>query len=611
VAFNTKNIDMADYVSMDNLKFLLNEVHNADEILKLSRFSDFDLDSIDILLESAKSWADQDWYPFYREMDEKPVYFKDGKVYSHPHLKKIFKDAGDNGWIGLYFDQEHGGAQVPHTIVNAVNHILEAANNHLTGYIGLTAGSAHLITTFGTHDLIEKYVPNMLAGKWGGTMCLTEPQAGSSLSDVKTVAIPQADGSYKIKGQKIFISGGDHEAVDNFVHLALARIEGAPLGTKGISLFVIPRDRIKADGSTEYNDVVTAGDFQKLGQKGYSTVHLVFGENDDCQGWLVGEANAGLKQMFQMMNGARIDVGMTAASTATAAYYASLQYAQERPQGRRIESNGRKNPNQEPSLIIEHADVRRMLFKQKAIVEGALSLLLETAKYADFSLYGEGEQKKESHLLLELLTPMAKTYPAEKGKEAIDNGLQILGGYGFCTDFVLQQYYRDIRIMSLYEGTTGIQSLDLLGRKVTMENGQALQLLMAKINDVCNEASTFDELTSYVKQLQKSLNDVQTVLAKLIPHAMSGEYELFLADATVFMEMTSTVVVAYQWLKMATSAKKALVTGSGQFGADFYEAKIHTMKFFFKYELPVVHSCLEILMNDDELTIKKEAVKVF
>lgn len=602
---------MAEYVSMDNLKFLLNEVHNADEILKLKRFADFDMDSIDILLESAKSWADQDWYPFYREMDEKPVYFKDGKVYSHPHLKKIFKDAGDNGWIGLYFDQEHGGAQVPHTIVNAVNHILEAANNHLTGYIGLTAGSAHLITTFGTHDLIDKYVPNMLAGKWGGTMCLTEPQAGSSLSDVKTIAVPQADGSYKIKGQKIFISGGDHEAVDNFIHLALARIEGAPLGTKGISLFVIPRDRIKADGSTEFNDVVTAGDFQKLGQKGYSTVHLVFGENDDCQGWLVGEANAGLKQMFQMMNGARIDVGMTAASTATAAYYASLQYAQERPQGRRIESNGRKNPNQEPALIIEHADVRRMLFKQKAIVEGALSLLLETAKYADFALYGEGDEKKSNHLLLELLTPMAKTYPAEKGKEAIDNGLQILGGYGFCTDFVLQQYYRDIRIMSLYEGTTGIQSLDLLGRKVTMDNGQALQLLMAKITEVCTEASTYDELSPYVKQLQKSLNDVQTVLAKLIPHAVSGEYELFLADATIFMEMTSTVVVAYQWLKMATAAKKALVTGKGQFGADFYEAKIHTMKFFFKYELPVVHSCLEILMNEDELTIKKEAVKVF
>jgi alkylation response protein AidB-like acyl-CoA dehydrogenase len=603
---------MAEYVSMDNLRFLLNEVHNVEELFKLQRFQDFDKGNVDILLDSAKAWADQDWYPTYKEMDEKPVYFKDGKVHSHPILKKIFKDAGDNGWIGLYFDHEHGGTQAPHTVVNAINHILECANNHITGYVGLTAGSAHLITNFGSQDLIDKYVPSMLAGKWGGTMCLTEPQAGSSLSDVKTIAYPQPDGTYKIKGQKIFISGGDHEATDNFIHLVLARIEGAPAGTKGISLFVVPKDRIKNDGTTEYNDVVTAGDFQKLGQKGYSTVHLVFGENDDCFGSLVGQPNAGLKQMFQMMNGARIDVGMTAASTATAAYYASLHYAQERPQGRRLESNGRKNPNQEPSLIIEHADVRRMLMKQKAIVEGALSLLLETAKYADISLYSDSaEERKTNHLLLELLTPMAKTYPAEKGKEAIDNGLQILGGYGFCMDFILQQYYRDIRIMSLYEGTTGIQSLDLLGRKVTMENGQALQLLMAKIMEACTAASTYDDLKPYVKQLQSKLNDVQTVLARLIPHAMSGEHELFLADATIFMEMTSTIVVAYQWIKIATVAKQALVTDNGQFSSDFYESKIHTMKFFFKYELPLVSSCLETLMSSDELTIVKEEVKVF
>ncbi len=602
---------MAAYFSMDNIKFLLNEVHSVEDLFKLERFADYDNDSIDILLDSAKAWADQDWYPYYKDMDEKPAYFKEGKIYNHPHLKKIFKEGGEKGWIGLYFDYDHGGAQAPHTVVNAVNHILECANNHLTGYIGLTAGSAHLITSFGSHDLIEKYVPNMLAGKWGGTMCLTEPQAGSSLSDVKTMAYPQADGTYKIKGQKIFISGGDHDATDNIIHLVLARIEGAPAGTKGISLFVVPKDRITAEGS-EANDVITAGDFQKMGQRGYTTVHLAFGENDDCFGHLVGTENAGLKQMFQMMNGARIDVGMTAASTATAAYYASLQYAQERPQGRRIESNGRKNPNQNQSLIIEHADVRRMLMKQKAICEGALSLLIETAKNADLALYASGDEKTNNHLLLELLTPMAKTYPAEKGKEAIDNGLQILGGYGFCTDFILQQYYRDVRIMSLYEGTTGIQSLDLLGRKVTMDNGAALQLLMAKIMEVCTEASTYDELKPYVSQLQNKLGDVQKVLAKLIPLAMSGDHELFLADATIFMEMTSTVVIAYQWLKMATVAKKALVTGNMKFTADFYETKIHTMKFFFKYELPEVNACLETLMNSDELTIMKEdEVKIF
>lgn len=602
---------MAHYMSLEHLKFLIDEVHDLHNLYKYDRFKDFDKESIDILIDSIKDWADKDFYPYYKEMDEKPAYFKDGKVHSHPQIKNVYKYAGENGLLALYFDHEHGGNQTPVSIVNALNHIIQAANNHIPGYLGLNAGSAHLITSFGSQELIDKFVPKMLSGEWGGTMCLTEPQAGSSLSDVKTAAYPDSNGNYKIKGQKIFISGGDHEAVNNFVHLTLARIDGAPAGTKGISLFAIPKYIVNEDGSTVFNDVITAGDFQKLGQRGYSTTHLVFGENEGCTGWLVGEANMGLKYMFQMMNGARIDVGMTAASTATAAYYASLQYANERPQGRRIESNGRKNPNQEPCLIIEHADVRRMLLKQKAIVEGALSLLIETAKYADISKAAEGQEKEDAHLLLELLTPMAKTYPSEKGKEAIDNGLQVLGGYGFCTDFILQQYYRDIRIMSLYEGTTGIQSLDLLGRKVTMENGKGLQLLMAKINELVNEAATYDELKPYTKQLITKLEDVQKVLGKLIPLAMKGDYESFLADATIFMKMASIVVVGYQWLKMATAAKLAMVTGKGSQSSAFYEAKIQTMKFYFKYELPEVTSCFETLMNDEELTIATEQSVVF
>ncbi|HPN70290.1 MAG TPA: acyl-CoA dehydrogenase family protein, partial [Saprospiraceae bacterium] len=374
---------MANYMSMDHLRFLMHEVHHLGEIISYDKFQDLDIDSIDMLLEAAKSWADQEWYPYFREMDEKPAYFKENKVFSHPQLKKIFKDAGENGWIGMYFDYKHGGMQLPYFVALGVNHIFESANNHITGYLGLTAGSADLITTFGNQELIDQYVPKMLAGTWGGTMCLTEPQAGSSLSDVKTAATLQADGSYKISGQKIFISGGDHEATENIIHLTLARIDGAPKGTKGISLFVVPKFRIKADGSFEHNDVITAGDFQKLGQRGYSTVHLSFGEQDDCQGFLLGEANMGLKYMFQMMNGARLEVGMSAASTATAAYYASLQYAKERPQGRRIEDNGRKNISEEQTLIINHADVRRMLFLQKSIVEGSLSLLMEAAYYQD------------------------------------------------------------------------------------------------------------------------------------------------------------------------------------------------------------------------------------
>lgn len=596
---------------METLKFLLYDVHQYEELLKLDRFKDFDLDSSDIMIDTAKDWADKEFYPYYREMDEKPAYFDNGRVKSHPQIKNIMQQAGDNGWIGVCFDHQYGGMQMPFMLSNAINHILEAANNHIPGYIGLTAGSANLIASYGSQELKDKFIPNMMKGIWGGTMCLTEPQAGSSLSDITTSGVLQDDGSYKIKGQKIFISGGDHEGAENFVHLALVRIEGAPAGTKGISLFVIPRLR-EENGEFVYNDVATAGDFQKMGQKGYSTVHLTFGENDDCIGHLVGEQNKGLKYMFQMMNGARIDVGMTAASTATAAYYASLQYAKERPQGRRLESGGRKNVDAEQTYIINHADVRRMLLLQKSITEGALSLLLESAKYEDLMHGDDKEERENNHLLLEFLTPIAKTYPSEKGKTSIDNGLQILGGYGFCSDFVLQQYYRDIRIMSLYEGTTGIQSLDLLGRKVTMQNGKALQLLMGKISEVTEEALTYDELKPYAQQLNKSLTSVQGALGRLIPIAMSGEYELFLADANIFMEMASNVVIAYQWLKMATKAKQNLVTGKLTYDVEFYENKIHTMKFYYKYELPKVKSCYDTLMNEETLTILNEnRVEIF
>lgn len=599
-------------MSMEHLRFLLYEVHNINEdVLQLDRYADYDVESVNMLLDSAKTWADQEFYPYFKEMDEQPAYYMDGKVITHPQLNTILKQAGENGWLGTYFDYKDGGMQMPFVVNSAFNHILESANNHVPGYLGLTSGAAHLIVSFGNEELKNTYVPNMLRGKWSGTMCLTEPQAGSSLSDVKTTAIPTEQGYYKIKGQKIFISGGDHLASDNFVHLTLARIQGAPAGTKGISLFVIPKYRPKPDGTFEYNDVLTAGDFQKLGQRGYSTVHLVFGEEDNCFGWLVGEPNQGLKYMFQMMNGARLAVGVSATSTATAAYYASLQYAKERPQGRRIESSGRKNPDKEQTLIINHADVRRMLLLQKAIVEGALSLLLECAKYVDLANYATDEESRSKyHLLLELLTPIAKTYPAEKGKEAIDNGLQILGGYGFCMDFPLQQYYRDVRIMSIYEGTTGIQSLDLLGRKVTLENGKALQLLMTQMVETINEANDYADLKPYASTLQERINDVQRALTKLIPNAMSGEYELFLADATIFMQLISTVVIGYHWLKMAVKAKQAILSGNGQFDSSFYESKILTMRFYYKYELPKSTAYLETLLSNDVLTIVEEKEEI-
>lgn len=594
---------MARYFCMDTLRYLLFEVHGATDLLDYERFEAYDRESFELLLESAKAWADQDFYPYYREMDEKPVYFKDGITYSHPILRKIMKDAGENGWLCPYFDYEDGGSQMPYTIANAVNHIVESANNNIPGYVNLTSGAAHLIANFGSEELKKKFIPPMAAGRWGGTMALTEPQAGSSLSDIVTSASPTTEGHYLIRGQKIFISGGDHQATDNFVHLTLARIEGAPAGTRGISLFVVPKLRPEEDGTLKHNHVVAVADFQKLGQRGYSTVHLVYGEHGDCHGYLVGEPHQGLKYMFQMMNGARIDVGMTAASTATAAYYASLQYAMERPQGRKLTGSGTKNVSESQSLIIGHPDVRRMLLLQKAVVEGSLSLLVECSKYADLAHVDTTDVGSNSQLLLELLTPVAKTYPAEMGRVAINNGLQVLGGYGYCMDFPLQQYLRDIRIMSIYEGTTGIQSLDLLGRKVPLENGKAMSLLTARISEVIKAASEDPQLKPYGEQLAKKMEEIQKALGYLMPYAIKGEYETYLADATVFMEMASNIIIGWQWLKMAVAASRQLQMDSRTFEKSFYESKIHTMKFYFKYELPKTRACLETLTHPDKLTL--------
>ena len=597
---------MASYISMDHLRFLLHEVLDVSSLCEFERFKDYDKESFDILLDSTKDYADKHMFPLLKEMDEQAAHYKDGKIIVHPFIGQFMKDAGANGAIGSTFDYEHGGMQLPHTVYSAVSHISLAANNTLPGYTGLTMGAANLIVTYGVQELIDKYVPKMLKGEWGGTMCLTEPQAGSSLSDITTTAYPQEDGSYKIKGQKIFISAGDYEYVDNIVHLLIGRVEGAAKGTKGISLFVVPKKRIKEDGSLESNDVITAGDFQKMGQKGYCTTHLVFGENDDCFAWLVGEENRGLKNMFQMMNGARIDVGLTAASVATAAYHASLQYAQERPQGRRINNGGIKNAEETQTTIINHPDVRRMLHLQEAVVEGASALLFQASNYQDRAHYGPEEERQKYHELLELLTPIAKTYPSEMGRVSISNGLQILGGYGFCEDFPLEQYYRDIRIMALYEGTTGIQSLDLLGRTVVMNNGSAMKLLTQEIISTIKQATTFNDLKPYAEQLKNASKALSDTTMHLLQFAMQGEHERYIADATIYMEMMSNIVIAWQWLKMATIAKEALVNGKTVLGSAFYERKVHTMRFYFKYELPKIEACKITLHNSESLTIPEQ-----
>ena len=592
------------YISMENLRFLLYEVHTVQDLLTFKRFEHIGgIEEMDGLINSAKTIADKEMFPFFKSMDQNPVEYKDGMIRSHPQLKNIFKAVADAGWFSSVSALEQGGMQLPFMLHSAAHLIFEAANSSAQGYLGVSTGALELIESFASKKLTETYLPNMFAGKWQGTMALTEPQAGSSLSDITTAAYPTGNDYYEIVGQKIFISAGEHQACENFIHLTLARIKGAPAGTKGISLFIVPK-YVPENDTLQDNHVLCAGDFQKMGQRGYATAHLIFGENAVTKGFLVGEANKGLLYMFQMMNAARIIVGQTAAAIASAAYYASLYYANERPQGRHIED---KDLSKEQILIINHADVRRMLFQQKSLVEGSLSLVNECLKYYDLEKVTTGQEKEKMHLLLEILTPIVKTYPSDAGIISVSNALQVLGGYGYTMDFDLQQYYRDIRIMSIYEGTSGIQSMDLLGRKITMQNGKAVHLLFSEMMKTVDLAKAHKELDVYTKLFNSAIETYKTTLQYLLQFAQKGEIEKYLADASLFMEFSGIITIAWQWLKQAAVAQSALKeTATSMQSSEFYESKIETMKYFFKYELPKHLSISNTLMNPEIVTIKQE-----
>ena len=595
------------YIDLSTVKFFMNIVQKLETVLEKDRFVDHDLESVNLYVESVKQFADRELFPYFKEMDENPAHYKDGSIHVHQQVEKMMKEGGSMGLISAPFNYDDGGLQLPLLVHTAANYILDAANNHLPGYSGLTSGAAELIIEFASKDLKEKYTPKMLTGEWGGTMCLTEPQAGSSLSDIVTSATPIEDGKYKISGQKIFISGGDHQYADNIVHLLLARIDGAPAGTKGISLFVVPKMRLQEDGELLFNDVTTVADFEKMGQKGYCTTHLSFGDKDDCQGYLVGEENKGLNYMFLMMNGARIAVGRGASAIACGAYYASLEYANERPQGRKLSSDGTKNLKDKQSLIIEHPDVRRMLLLQKSMVEGSMNLIFKAAKYYDLQHNSSDDKEKHKyHTLLEMIIPVVKTYPSEAGIYSINNGLQVLGGYGFCSDFILQQYYRDIRISSIYEGTTGIQSQDLLGRKMMLNNGEGAKLLLDEIKMTIEKADQDDELKKWASSLNDQLDQSQKILYHLMPFALKGDHERFLADASIFMEFFSLILVGWSWLEIGVATKHALSSKNSTLDSKFYQGKLDALEYFYVYELPKTKGLAEILLHPSSVTIKKK-----
>ena len=589
------------FASERNLRFLLYEVFDAESLTRYSYFGAYNRQMFDMVLKAAMELAEGLLWPNFQEMDRNPPELVDGQVRVHPSIRAVMKEFGNGGWIPITSPEELGGQQLPHLIADSCQFIFAAANYSASVYPGLCAGAARLIESFGNRELFNTYVPKMYAGEWQGTMALTEPEAGSSLSDITTIAEPTGNGYYNIQGQKIFISAGDHDAVENVVHLMLATIKGASPGVKGLSLFVVPKMRINEDRRLVPNDVVTSGIFHKLGYRGCPIVQLSIGDNNDCRGYLVGEPHNGLRYMFQMMNEARIEVGMGATAMATAAYYSSLEYAKKRKQGRRFSE---KDPTQPPIPIIEHADVKRMLLFQRAVIEGSLSLLMQCSKYVDMQKVCDADEKEKYHLLLDILTPVAKSYPSEMGILSISLGLQCFGGSGYCDDYPLEQYYRDARIHPIHEGTTGIQGIDLLGRKVVMQNGKAFKLYLKEVQKGIEEAMEMSTLGPYAEQLSEATEKLKWVTSHLLRISREKGPELFLTDATLYLELFALTSIGWQWLLQAVSVQRALENNLSALEKNFYQGKFYTFRYFFAYELPKIEGLVKRLTNSDGLTVE-------
>ncbi len=589
------------FYSKENLHFLLHEVFDIEGLCKKELFKEHSPESLDMILDAAASLSQDHLRRILVEMDTHPPRLENGRIKVHPKMRELMQTFGRDGWISMSSPHEFGGQQVPFTIMQATGFIMGAANYSTMVYPFLTTGAAHLIESFGSDKLKQTYIPKMYAGEWQGTMAMTEPDAGSSLSDLVTTAIPTVEGHYLIRGQKIFISCGDSDAVDNIVHLMLARIEGAPAGTKGISLFVVPRLRPEASGKLAFNDVNTAGVFHKMGYHGAPIAHLIMGESNDCHGYLVGEEHKGLSYMFQMMNEARIGVGCNAVSIASAAYYNSLDYANVRTQGRKVTE---KDPLKPQIPIIEHADVKRMLLFQKAIVEGVLSLVFEATTRFDQWKTSEGEEKEKNLLILELLTPMVKSYAAEMSILTTSAGLQIFGGYGYTKEFLAELFFRETRIHTLHEGATAIHGMDLLGRKVMMKNGLATMLLMQEVMGDIEKAKQYSGLEGYSNILSEKMMKLQEVTMHLVEVAQKEGPEAYLSDATLYLELFGLLVVGWQWIKQGVKVEELKKAISKNYSAEFLQSKINALEYFFEYEIPKTEGLITRLKSKNRVTLQ-------
>ena len=585
-------------LSSRNLAFELYEVLDAEGLTRRERFAEHNRETFDAAIGTARNIAEKYFAPHNRKGDENEPRYENGQAILIPEVKPAVDAFLEAGFLNAARSFDAGGMQLPTLLSQACFAHFQSANAASTSYPFLTMGAANLIESFGTDEQKQRFLQPMIDGRFFGTMALTEPHAGSSLSDIRTRAEPAADGTYRLKGNKIFISGGDHPLSENIVHMVLAKLPDAPPGVKGISLFIVPKFLVNDDGTLgQRNDVLLAGLFHKMGWRGTTSTALNFGDNGECVGYLVGEAHRGLSYMFQMMNEARIGVGMGAVMLGYAGYLYSLEYARERPQGRVPDS---KDPTTAPVAIIQHADVRRMLLTQKSYVEGAFDLGLYAARLFDDTTTLETEaERKHAHELLDLLTPIVKSWPSEFCLKANELAIQILGGHGYTREYPVEQYYRDNRLNPIHEGTHGIQSLDLLGRKLAQNGGAGLKQLVRLIADTAERAVAYESLSALREPLEKLVARLQVVTIGLLTDLAQGKVNSSLANSALYLKVFGHTVIGWRWLEQAIRAEEGLAKGNAA-DADFYQGKLQAARYFLTWEVPGCHHELALLEARDD-----------
>jgi len=584
---------MAHLLNDRDLSFFLYELLDTEALLERERYAEHSREIFDATLQTARQLAEKYFAPHSAKGDANEPQFDGTTLTLIPETRVAWDAFADAGFLGAHWDADDGGLQMPEVVLRSAMAYFFAANVATASYPMLTIGAANLIRTFGDAAQKKRYLPAMRDGRCAGTMALTEPGQGSALGDIRTSAEPQADGTYRVRGQKMFISGGDQTITANIVHMVLARIKGAPSGVRGISLFIVPKFLVGEDGSPEQrNDVALAGLLHKMGWRNTTSTVLSFGERGGAVGYLLGEPNRGLAYMFQLMNEARIGVGLMAAAIAGRGYALSLEYARERPQGRLPSC---RDPESPQVKLVEHADIRRLLLAQKAIAEGGLALcLIASALFEDQQTHPDAARRAEASLLLDVLTPVVKSWPSKYGCQANEMAIQVLGGSGYIREYPLEQLYRDQRLNPIHEGTEGIQAQDLLGRKVVLAGGAGYRAFREAVAVAVTAAGAHPELAALADAVAAGQENLDACTRDLTA-LLESQPDRALANATLYLDAFGRIVASWVWLRVACAACRGLAAEPAAADTAYYRGKVQAARYWIEWELPVTASQFALL----------------